>query len=153
MAAEAQIDESEQTPPVYEHIHEDPEYHQLRKAFRGFAFPVTVAFLVWYLLYVVLSAFALKQQTVNGKVSNVKTGLGDFLSTPVIGEHINVALIFGLLQFVTTFLIAFLYSRHASKNLDPLAESLNAKAVKFSQPGTSGFKRTPGRRKQKGTGK
>ena len=35
-----------------------------------------------------------------------------------------VALVFGLLQFVSTFGIAWLYSRHANKALDPLAGKL-----------------------------
>jgi uncharacterized membrane protein (DUF485 family) len=32
--------------------------------------------------------------------------------------------IFGLLQFVTTFLIAWLYARFASRKLDPLADEI-----------------------------
>ena len=35
-----------------------------------------------------------------------------------------MALVFGLLQFVSTFLIAWLYARHANKELDPLAAGL-----------------------------
>jgi uncharacterized membrane protein (DUF485 family) len=46
------------------------------------------------------------------------------MNTQVIG-HINVALIFGLLQFVSTFVIAYLYARHANKSLDPLAAKLS----------------------------
>jgi uncharacterized membrane protein (DUF485 family) len=38
-----------------------------------------------------------------------------------------VALVFGLLQFVSTFLIAWLYSRYASRRLDPLAEQLRGR--------------------------
>ena len=45
------------------------------------------------------------------------------MNTQVYG-HINVALVFGLLQFVSTFTIAWLYSRHASKVLDPMATKL-----------------------------
>ena len=45
------------------------------------------------------------------------------MSTRVVG-NINVALILGLLQFASTFLIAWLYSRHAAAKLDPLARSL-----------------------------
>ena len=44
----------------------------------------------------------------------------------VVG-HVNVALIFGLLQFVSTFVIAALYGRFANRKLDPLAHGLNAK--------------------------
>ena len=35
-----------------------------------------------------------------------------------------MALIFGLLQFVSTFLIAWLYSRYADQKLDPLADKI-----------------------------
>ena len=34
------------------------EFKELRKKFRNFAFPVTAAFLGWYFLYVLLTAFA-----------------------------------------------------------------------------------------------
>lgn len=94
---------------VYERLHATAEFHELRRRYRGFAIPWTVAFLVWYLAYVVMSNWA-----------------GDFMSTKVVG-HINIALIFGLLQFVSTFGIAWLYSRHAAKNLDPIAEELDAR--------------------------
>ena len=45
------------------------------------------------------------------------------MSTKVVG-NINVALIFGLLQFVSTFLIAFLYGRYMNGKVDPLARKL-----------------------------
>ncbi|WP_051105113.1 DUF485 domain-containing protein [Catelliglobosispora koreensis] len=86
-----------------------PEFGALRKALRGFVFPMTAAFFLWYLLYVVLSAYA-----------------RDFMSIKLIG-NINVALVFGLLQFVTTFLIAWLYARFAGRKLDPIADELRAK--------------------------
>jgi uncharacterized membrane protein (DUF485 family) len=47
----------------------------------------------------------------------------DFMGTKVVG-NINVALVFGLLQFVTTFVIAWLYARFASRKLDPLADQI-----------------------------
>ena len=93
--------------PVYDHLHETEEFTELRRRYRGFVFPATVAFLSWYLLYVVMSNWAT-----------------DFMSTQVYG-NINVALVFGLLQFVTTFLLAWLYSRFANARLDPLARDLN----------------------------
>ena len=40
--------------------------------------------------------------------------------TKVVG-NINMALVVGLLQFVTTFLLAYLYSSYSNRNLDPLA--------------------------------
>ena len=45
------------------------------------------------------------------------------MNTKVVG-NINVALVFGLLQFVSTFVIAYVYSRYSTKNLDPLANKL-----------------------------
>lgn len=42
-----------------------------------------------------------------------------------IVDNINVALVFGLLQFVTTFLLAWLYSRYSTSRLDPLARKLD----------------------------
>ncbi|KAB2339807.1 DUF485 domain-containing protein [Actinomadura rudentiformis] len=94
----------------YERVQATPEFQELKRRFRAFAFPMTAAFLSWYLLYVVLSGWA-----------------RDFMGTKVVGS-INIALVFGLLQFVTTFLIAWLYSRRAEAKLDPLAAELRAKA-------------------------
>ena len=34
------------------------QFADLKKAFRGFAFPMTAAFLIWYFAYVLLSVFA-----------------------------------------------------------------------------------------------
>jgi uncharacterized membrane protein (DUF485 family) len=93
---------------TYERMHATKEFHELRRRYRGFAIPWTVAFLVWYLTYVVLSTWAT-----------------DFMNTKLAG-NINIALVFGLLQFVTTFLIAWLYAKHSAKHLDPLANQLKS---------------------------
>jgi uncharacterized membrane protein (DUF485 family) len=91
---------------IYRELADTDDFKQLRKRYRSFAVPWTIAFLAWYLLYVFLSIFAT-----------------DFMDTRVVG-NINVALVLGLLQFASTFLIAWLYSRHAAKALDPLARRL-----------------------------
>ena len=91
---------------VYDDLHATPEFRELRKRYRAFAFPFTAAFLAWYLTYILMSNWA-----------------HDFMSQKIVG-NINVALVFGLLQFATTFGIAYLYSRHAAKSLDPLAAEL-----------------------------
>ena len=93
--------------PIYDRLHESSDFIELRRRYRGFVIPATVAFLTWYLLYVVLSNWA--------------TG---FMDTQVIG-NVNVALVFGLLQFVTTFLLAWIYSRFSTSKLDPLASKLD----------------------------
>ena len=109
--------------PVYDELHASTEFEQLRRRYRGFVFPATVAFLTWYLLYVVLSNWA-----------------GDFMGTKLVG-NINVALVFGLLQFATTFLIAWVYSRYSTAKLDPLARDLDERFIALegkSSRGTGG---------------
>ncbi|MFY1674250.1 DUF485 domain-containing protein [Plantactinospora sp. WMMB334] len=95
-------------PDRYVAAQRSDEFAGLRKALRGFVFPMTAAFFLWYALYVILSAYA-----------------RDFMSTKLVG-NINVALVFGLLQFVSTFLIAWFYSRYAERNLDPTADRIRA---------------------------
>ena len=95
-------------PDPYVETQGSAEFAGLRKTLRGFIFPMTAAFFIWYALYVVLSAYA-----------------RDFMSVKLFG-HINVALIFGLLQFVTTFLIAWLYERFSSRKIDPIAAKIRA---------------------------
>ena len=93
----------------YVDVAQSPEFDKLRRTLRNFVFPLTAAFLLWYALYVLLSAYA-----------------RGFMSTKVVG-HINIALIFGLLQFVSTFLIAWAYARYAGRKIDPLADDLRAR--------------------------
>ena len=95
-----------EAPEGYLAVARSPEFLGLRRALRGFVFPMTVAFFLWYALYVLLSAYA-----------------RDFMGIRLIGR-INVALVFGLLQFVSTFGIAWLYSRYAARRLDPVADRL-----------------------------
>ncbi|MGH3863366.1 DUF485 domain-containing protein [Actinokineospora sp.] len=87
-------------------VQESPEFVELKRRLRRFVFPMTLAFLGWYLLYVVLADYA-----------------HGFMSTKVVG-NVNVGLVFGLLQFASTFLITFLYVCHADRKLDPLAEEI-----------------------------
>jgi uncharacterized membrane protein (DUF485 family) len=93
--------------PVYVELNESAEFDELRSRFRRFVVPATVAFMAWYLLYVVMSNWA-----------------HDFMSTQVVG-NVNVAVVFGLLQFASTFLIAILYGRYMNKQVDPLARELD----------------------------
>ena len=99
-------DHAEGHDPVYDRLHATPEFQELKKRHTSFVLPATIAFLFWYLLYVVMSMWA-----------------PDFMSQQVVG-NINVALVFGLLQFVTTFLIAWLYARYMTAKVDPLARDL-----------------------------
>lgn len=93
--------------PVYDRLHATAEFGELRSRYRSFAFAATIAFIGWYALYVILSMWA-----------------GGFMGHVLFG-NINVALVFGVLQFATTFGIAWLYARYSSRNLDPLARHLD----------------------------
>ena len=97
---------SESSTERYQAVQRSEDFQRLRRKLRSFIFPMTVAFFLWYLLYVLLSAYA-----------------RGFMSAKIVG-NINVALVFGLLQFVSTFLIAWAYSRHAAAKLDPIADEL-----------------------------
>lgn len=108
--------------PVYDDLHASPEFAELKRRYRGFVFPATAAFLVWYLTYVVLSMWA-----------------GGLMSKQVVG-NINVALVLGLLQFLTTFVIAWLYSSYSTKRLDPLARELDERFVALTTQGAPGGK-------------
>ncbi|MFJ3923483.1 DUF485 domain-containing protein [Streptomyces sp. NPDC090022] len=90
-------------------VQESAEFGELRRSYRSFAFPLTVAFIAWYLLYVLLSNYA--------------TG---FMGTKLFGS-VNVALVLGLGQFATTFAIAWWYSKHAAEKLDPKAEAIKSR--------------------------
>ena len=95
--------------PIYDRLAESEEFREVRRRTGAFIIPATAVFLAWYLLYVVMSNWA-----------------HDFMSNKVVG-HVNVALVFGLLQFVSTFLIAWLYARHMNNNVDDLAHDIDVR--------------------------
>ncbi|HWD05045.1 MAG TPA: DUF485 domain-containing protein [Amycolatopsis sp.] len=79
-----------------------PEFRLLRRGRRRFVFPMSAAFLAWYLLYVLLADYA-----------------HGFMSVRMWGS-ITVGLVLGLAQFVTTGVVTALYVRFARRKLDPL---------------------------------
>lgn len=87
-------------------VQASPEFQELRSRLRRFVFPMSALFLVWYAVYVILGAFA-----------------HDFMATKVWGD-INIGIIIGLGQFVSTFLITFIYVRFANRELDPRAAAI-----------------------------
>ena len=93
----------------WESIQGSPEFTDLRRRLRVFVFPMTALFLLWYLLYVLLADYA-----------------HGFMSTKLFG-NITVGLVFGLLQFVSTFVITGLYVRYANRRLDPVADGIRAR--------------------------
>ena len=96
----------DQDDQSYAAIAAEPEFAELRRRYRRFAFPMTFAFFAWYLLYVLLSTYA-----------------PDFMSTEVFG-NVNLGILLGLAQFVTTFVITHLYVSHANRRTDPIADEM-----------------------------
>jgi uncharacterized membrane protein (DUF485 family) len=90
-------------------VQSSTEFHELRNRLRRFVFPMSAVFLVWYFAYVLLGAFA-----------------HDFMAIKVWG-NINVGLLIGLGQFVSTFVITGIYVRFANRELDPRAAAIRAK--------------------------
>lgn len=96
------------TPAEFAAAQASPQFQELRSRLRRFVFPMTALFLLWYLGYVLLGAYA-----------------HDFMATTVVG-NINVGLLLGLAQFVSTFVITGLYVRFANRELDPRAAAIRA---------------------------
>lgn len=91
----------------YEKFQAKPEFQAYKSRFRRFVFPLTAAFMLWFLLFVLLGAYA-----------------HDFMARPLLG--MNVGLWLGLSQFATTFAITMWYVSFANKKLDPATEALRA---------------------------
>ncbi|TQO20729.1 uncharacterized membrane protein (DUF485 family) [Rhodoglobus vestalii] len=90
----------------YREEEKDPAFVELKRRHRSFVFPLTIVFLLWYFGYVILAAYA-----------------HDFMATPVFGV-INIGLLLGFGQFVSTFVITMTYVSFANRKLDPLAAQI-----------------------------
>ena len=108
MGNEALSADTTTAPPDvdYRAVQQSPEFQKLRRTHRSFVFPVLGACLVWYFAYVLLASYA-----------------HDFMSTPVFGS-VNVAMLLGLSQVVTTFAVTMWYVHFANKHLDPVAAEI-----------------------------
>ncbi|MFG2628812.1 DUF485 domain-containing protein [Streptomyces sp. NPDC048473] len=91
---------------IYLEVQRSEAFQEVRRRYRRFVIPATLAFLVWYLAYVVAAITA--------------PGL---MARPVAGA-VNVAMVAGLGQFLTTFLLTGAYARHARLRRDRAALDL-----------------------------
>ncbi|WP_188286060.1 DUF485 domain-containing protein [Streptomyces sp. CBMA29] len=91
---------------VYLEVQGSAAFQEVRDRYRSFTFPVVAGFLAWYLLYVVAATTA--------------PGL---MGHQVAGD-VNVAMVAGLAQFATTFLLTWAYARHARLRRDRAALDL-----------------------------
>ncbi|MDN5918324.1 MAG: DUF485 domain-containing protein [Pseudonocardia sp.] len=94
------------TGTIYQQVQATPEFRAFRGRLRRFVFPMTAVFLVWYFAYVALASYA-----------------PGFMAIRVVG-NINIGLLIGLAQFVSTFVITQLYVRFADREIDPAAAHL-----------------------------
>ncbi|MET9778152.1 DUF485 domain-containing protein [Streptomyces sp. NPDC006367] len=94
------------TGDVYLEVQRSAAFQEVRGRYRRFVVPATVAFLVWYLAYVVAA-----------------TAAPELMARPVAGA-VNVAMLAGLGQFLTTFLLTWAYARHARLRRDRAALEL-----------------------------
>ncbi|REK86066.1 DUF485 domain-containing protein [Streptomyces inhibens] len=91
---------------VYLAVQRSAAFQEVRRRYRRFVVPATAAFLAWYLAYVTAAIAA--------------PGL---MAHRVAGA-LNVAMLAGLGQFATTFLLTWAYARHARLRRDRAALDL-----------------------------
>jgi uncharacterized membrane protein (DUF485 family) len=91
---------------IYLEVQRSAAFRQVRSRYRRFVFPATFGFLAWYFAYVVAA-----------------TAAPDLMARPVAGA-VNVAMVAGLGQFLTTFLLTWAYARHARLRRDRAALEL-----------------------------
>ncbi|HET9143963.1 DUF485 domain-containing protein [Actinophytocola sp.] len=96
--------------PDFVAIRRSRDFARVNRRLTRFVFPATGLFLLWYMTYVLLAAYA-----------------NDFMSHRVFG-NVNVGLLLGLSQFVSTVVIMVLYSRFARNKIDPEIAALRERA-------------------------
>ncbi|AKZ58577.1 putative membrane protein [Streptomyces ambofaciens ATCC 23877] len=91
---------------VYLEVQRSAAFQEVRSRYRRFVVPAVVAFLGWYAAYVVAATTA-----------------PALMARPVAGA-VNVAMLAGLGQFLSTFLLTWAYARHARLRRDRAALEL-----------------------------
>ncbi|MCX4696616.1 DUF485 domain-containing protein [Streptomyces sp. NBC_01408] len=91
---------------IYLEVQRSAAFQEVRSRYRRFVVPATAGFLLWYVAYVVAA-----------------TAAPGLMARPVVGA-VNVALLAGLGQFLSTFLLTWAYARHARLRRDRAALDL-----------------------------
>ncbi|MBL3666852.1 DUF485 domain-containing protein [Streptomyces sp. M2CJ-2] len=91
---------------VYLQVQRSAAFQEVRSRYRRFVVPAVFVFCAWYVAYVVTA-----------------TAAPDLMARPVAGA-VNVGLLAGLGQFLTTFLLTWAYTRHARLRRDRAALEL-----------------------------
>ncbi len=85
---------------IYLEVQRSEAFQEVRRRYRRFVFPAVAVFFAWYVAYVVTA-----------------TAAPGLMARPVAGA-VNVGLLAGLGQFLTTFLLTWAYARHARLRRD-----------------------------------
>ncbi|MEU4180463.1 DUF485 domain-containing protein [Streptomyces sp. NPDC026589] len=104
--AAAEPDPGPSAADIYLEVHRSAAFREVRRRYRRFVAPAALAFLLWYLAYVVAATTAPE------------------LMTRAVAGAVNVAMVAGLGQFLTTFLLTWAYARHARLRRDRAALDL-----------------------------
>ncbi|GHA38326.1 membrane protein [Streptomyces tauricus] len=99
-------DLSARAADVYLEVQRSAAFKEVRSRYRRFVIPAVAVFFTWYVAYVVTATTA-----------------PAFMARPVAGA-VNVAMVAGLGQFLTTFLFTWAYARHARLRRDRAALDL-----------------------------
>ncbi|GBP98676.1 membrane protein [Streptomyces spongiicola] len=94
------------TSDIYLEVHRSAAFQEVRSRYRRFVVPATTAFFIWYVAYVITA-----------------TAAPALMARQVIGA-VNVAMVAGLGQFLSTFLLTWAYARHARLRRDRAALDL-----------------------------
>lgn len=94
---------------------QSPRFLELKRRRNRFVIPLAAFFLVWYFGFVLVAAY-----------------LPAVMAIPVVGS-VNLGLVLGLGQFVTTFVITMWYVSFSNKTLDPMGAALRAELEKMEQ--------------------
>ncbi|MEU1576616.1 DUF485 domain-containing protein [Streptomyces collinus] len=91
---------------VYLEVQRSAAFQEVRRRYRKFVVPASMAFFAWYVGYVVTATTA-----------------PELMKRPVAGA-LNVAMVAGLGQFLSTFLLTWAFARHARLRRDRAALEL-----------------------------
>ncbi|MFD7323377.1 DUF485 domain-containing protein [Streptomyces sp. NPDC059875] len=94
------------TADIYLAVQRSAAFQEVRSRYRRFVVPAVLGFLLWYLAYVVAA-----------------TAAPGLMARPVAGA-VNVGMVAGLGQFLSTFLLTWAYTRHARLRRDRAALEL-----------------------------
>ncbi len=91
---------------IYLEVQASAAFQEVRSRYRRFVIPAVIGFFTWYLVYILAATMA-----------------PGFMAQPVAGA-VNVAMVAGLGQFLTTFALTWAYARHARLHRDRAALDL-----------------------------